>query len=309
MVDIVVFITGLLAATIQLSIPLLFGALGETFGQRSGVFNFAVDGIMLLGAFTSFTITYFTLNLWLGVIIGLATGALMGLIIAFMEVTARTNQAVTGVMWGIVLFGLVAFLIRSIFGGSFIKARVRFESISIPVLSQIPVIGPILFNHNVLVYLAFLLVPIFGIILFRTSFGLKTIAVGDKPQAADSLGVNVHRIRYLCVILSGTMAGLGGAYVSLASSNVLTETVIAGRGWIVIALVIFGMWSPYKIFGGVLLFSFVRALQLWLQAIGVGIPSEFMAMIPYMLPIVALLFVSRKRSAKPESLAQPYIRE
>ena len=302
------FLIGLLAATIRLSAPILYASLGEAVGQRSGVLNLSVEGMMIMGAFGGFSAVYFTGNLWLGVLVAMILGGLTALIMAFMSVTARVNQAVAGVMIGIFGWGFVAFLMRVVLGGSYIPARERFEAINIPVLSQIPVLGPILFSNNILVYLAFLIVPILAFLLSHTNFGMKIIAVGENPEAADTLGINVSLVRYLAVIFGGIMAGLGGACLSLAYTKVFSEDIIAGRGWIAIALVVFGGWNPYKILGGVLLFSLVDALQLRLQGLGFMIPYQFFIMLPYLLTVVALIIVSRRATA-PASLGKPYTRE
>lgn len=302
------FFVGVLTATVRLGAPILFASLGEAFGQRSGVLNLSVEGMMTMGAFGGFTIVYFTGSLWLGVLAAMITSGLIALIMAFFSVTARVNQAVAGVMIGIFSYGLVAFLMSVIYGGNYTLARETFGAVNIPLLSQIPVVGPVLFKQNILGYSAFLLVPILWFFLFHTNSGMKIIAVGENPAAADTLGIKVYLVRYLAVIFGGMMAGLGGAYMSLAYSNTLSWDMIAGRGWIAIALVIFGRWNPLYILGGVLLFSFVDALQLNLQGLGFNIPYQFLIMLPYILTVVALIALSRKANA-PASLTKPYARE
>lgn len=302
------FVIGLFAATVRIAVPFLLAALGETISQRSGVLNLGVEGMMLMGAFSSFVGAYFTGSLWLGVFLGMIIGGLMGLLMAFMSVTLRANQVITGVIINIFSWGLVAYLTRVIFRASYIAAPVSFEPINIPVLSQIPVLGPILFQHNILVYLAIIFTPLTSFVLMRTTLGLKIRAVGENPQAADTLGVNVYAIRYLCVIFGGVMAGLGGTFLSLAYQNVFAEYMIGGRGWIAVALVIFGTWNPYKVFGGALLFGSINAFQLRLQAVGVKIPYEYLLMLPYILTIIALILIVRRKVGAPASLAVPYKR-
>lgn len=302
------FLVGILAATVRLSVPILFATLGEAIGQRSGVLNLSVEGMMTMGAFGGFTTVYFTGNLWLGVLASMILSGLIGLIMAFLSITARVNQAVAGVMIGIFSYGLVAFLMSVIYGGNYPLARELFGEITIPLVSQIPVVGPVFFKQNILGYSAFLLAPILAFFLFRTNSGTKIIAVGENPAAADTLGIRVYLVRYLAVFFGGVMSGLGGAYLSLAYSNTLSWDIVAGRGWIAIALVIFGRWNPLYILGGVLLFSFVDALQLNLQSVGFNIPYQLLNMLPYILTIVALISLSRKTTA-PSALGKPYERE
>lgn len=301
-----------LQATIRLSIPLLIAALGETFSQRSGVFNLGLEGMILMGSFGGFAGVYFTGSLWFGVFFAMVAGGLMGLLMIFMSASLRSDQTLTGVTIGILSAGLVGFLLRPIFGGTWISVPVSFESVHIPLLSEIPVLGQALFQHNILTYLGILLVPILAFVLFRTDLGLKIRAVGENPQAADTLGVNVYHIRYLAVILTGVLAGFAGAYVSLAYVRVFSEGIIARRGWIALALVTFGRRSPYKILAGALLFGFVDALQIRLQGIpGFPIPYEFLLMMPYILSIVFLVITVRSGGGQqaPKALGVPYKRE
>jgi simple sugar transport system permease protein len=236
----------------------------------------------------------------------------MGLLMVFMSATLRSDQTLTGITIGILSMGLVAFLLRPIFGGTWIPTPISFEAVHIPVLSEIPVLGPALFQHNFLTYLGILLVPILAFVLFRTDLGLKIRAVGENPQAADTLGVNVYLIRYLSVIFTGAMAGFAGAYISLAYVKVFSEGIIASRGWIALALVTFGRRSPYKILGGALLFGFVDALQIRLQGIpDFPIPYEFLLMLPYILSIAILVITVRAGGEQeaPKALGIPYKRE
>ncbi len=302
------FVVGFLHATIRVSIPVLIAALGETFAERSGVLNLGLDGIMLTGAFGGFTVTYFTANLWLGLLVGVAIGGVLGFLMAFMSVTLKTNQVINGLMIGILSYGLVTFLLRIIFNTSYVSSPYFFEPINIPVLSQIPVLGQILFQWTPLTYILLAMVPISAFILYQTTVGLKIRAVGENPEAADIAGINVSFIRYACVVLGGMMAALGGAYFSLAYVPIFTEQGLSGWGWIALALVIFGKWNPYWIFAGSLLFSFVDALQIRLQyTLNYVIPFEFLGMLPFILPLIALAI--RKKVDAPESLAKPYNRE
>lgn len=300
------FIIGVLAATVRMATPLLFAGLGETFGQRSGVLNLGLEGIMAVGALAGFGGAYFFGSPWAGVATGLLAGGLFGLVMALMSVGLQANQVITGVMLFIIAGGLVTFLNRVVFGGSYIPPRTAgFEALPIPVLSEIPVLGPILFRQNVLVYLAFLLVPLLAAVMTHTTWGLRIRAVGDNPRAADSLGVNVYAVRYWAVIFGGALAGLGGAFLPLGYMNMFADNITAGRGWIAIALVIFGRWNPYMVLAGSLLFGGVDAIQLRLQALGLAVPYQFMLMAPYVLTILALLSM-RGRVEGPGALTVPY---
>ncbi len=305
MIDLIdeVFLIGFLASTIRLASPILLAALGEIFGQRSGILNLGIEGIMLMGALGGIVGAAFTNNIWLGIILGTVSGVAMGLLMAFLSVTFRVNQVLSGLSIYYLGLGLSTFLYRP-----FAPLRVTpLEPVSIPLLSQIPVIGPALFQQDALAYLTLILVPVFGIVLFRTTFGLKVKAVGENPKAADTLGINVYRTRYLCVILGGALAGLAGAYLPLALTGIFFEGMTVGRGFIAVAIVYFGKWSPYRTLVGGLVFGGAFALQIKFQALGVAIPYQFLLMLPYILTVVVLVIVSRKARG-PASLGIPYER-
>jgi len=304
------FLIALVASGIRLAVPVLLAVLGEIFAERSGVLNLGLEGIMAVGAFAGFAVAFTLENAWLGVLAGLLAGGLMGLIMAFFSVTLQTNQVITGISLVILGQGASAFLYRQIFGVSSRPPRVEgFAELTIPGLSQIPVLGPILFKHNVVVYLAVILVVLSWVALFRTTWGLKVRAVGEYPSAADTSGVNVARIRYTCVILGAALTGLGGSFLSVAQMRMFLENMIAGRGWIAIALVIFSRWRPSLALAGAVLFGVADALQFRLQALGfAAVPYEFLLMLPYVLTILVL--VSRSgRGAGPAALGEPYIKE
>jgi general nucleoside transport system permease protein len=295
------------ATAIRLATPYIFAAIGETFAQRSGVLNLGVDGIMLMGAFFGFYAVHVTGSLLIGVLAALLVGFLMGLLMAFISVTLKAEQGISGI--GLYLFGLgmSELLFQKLIGTP--QSVAGFPRIKIPVLSDVQFlgIGEIFFNHNLLVYLAFALVPISAYVLNRTTFGLMIRAVGQNPQAADAMGINVGRIRYASVILGGMMAGLAGASLSIALLNVFQQNLTSGLGFIAVALVYFGGWRPFGVLAGAMLFSFVNALQLQISAIGVDIPSEFAVMAPYVITIIALIFAS-KRTEKPTALTKPFER-
>jgi ABC-type uncharacterized transport system permease subunit len=300
-----VVIVGILSSAIRLATPYLFASIGEAFSQLSGVLDLGVDGIMLMGAYAAFFVVLNTGNLWLGVLAALVVGLLMGLLMSLISVTLKAEQGISGI--GLYMFGLgLSSLLFKVTIGT-VKTVEGFQDIKIPILGDIPILGEVLFNNNVLVYLAFLLVPVAWLILDKTTWGLKIKAAGQNPAAADSLGVNVNRVRYMSVCLGAMLAGLAGASLSIALVNLFQENLTAGAGFIAVALVYFGGWKPLGILGGALLFSTVTGIQLWLQVLGVNIPSDVAVMLPYLLTIVVLA-VSHNRAQQPAALNVPFER-
>jgi len=299
------FFIGILASGIRLATPYLYAALGETLSQRSGVLNLGVEGQMLMGAFAAFYVTFQTGNVWLGMLAAVVVGALMGLAMAFVSINLQAEQGISGI--GFYLFGLgMSTLLFQMLLGT-VETVQGFAPVHIPVLSDIPVIGEIFFRQNILVYIAFALVPIAQFVLQKTTLGLKIRAVGENPAAADSLGVSVATVRYVTVTLGGSMSGIAGASMSIGLLNVFQQNMTSGLGFIAVALVYFGGWRPFGVMLGALLFSMVNALQLRLQVQGVNIPSDLMVMMPYVLTVIALvLTVQRVRS--PSALTKPFER-
>ncbi len=299
-------IIGILASGIRLATPYLFATIGEMFSQLSGVLNLGVEGIMLMSAFTAFYVGKMTGNLWLGFGAALVMGALLGLLMAFVSVTMKAEQGISGI--GLYLFGLgMSDLLFQVTFGT-IQTINGFSRIDIPLLSNLPIIGRIFFSHNALTYLAFALVPISWFIINKTTFGIKLKAVGQNPAAADSLGVSVDKVRYSMVTLGGIMAGAAGASLSIALLNVFQQNMTSGIGFISVALVYFGAWSPIGILLGSLLFSTVNSLQLWIQALGINIPAELAIMMPYILTILALTLATQRAINKPAALTKPFTR-
>lgn len=298
-------IIGVLASGIRLATPYLYASIGETFGQRSGVLNLGVDGQMLLGAFAGFYVAFTTENLWLGLLAAMLVGCLMGLAMAFISVTLKAEQGISGI--GVYLFGLGMsdLLFQSTLGT--VETVKGFRPIHFPILSDLPVIGRIFFSHNILVYIAFALVPVSWFILNKTTLGLKIRSVGENPHAADSLGVSVSGVRYFTLILGGTLSGVAGASLSIALLNVFQQNMTNGLGFIAVALVYFGGWRPLGVMLGSLLFSMVNALQLWVQVLNIPIPSDVAVMMPYLLTILALV-VAVQRVRPPASLTKPFER-
>lgn len=303
--NITVFL-GILASGIRLATPYLFASIGEAFSQRSGILNLGVEGQMLLGAFFAFYVVINTGNLWLGVLAAMAVGALMGLAMGFVTINLHAQQGISGI--GFYLFGLgMSNLLFQLLVGS-VEYVSGFRRIELPLLSQIPIFGNIFFNQNILVYLAFLLVPIAWFVMNKTTLGLKIRAVGENPEAADSLGVSVARVRYFTTILGGTLSGLSGASLSIALLNVFQQGMTAGQGFIAVALVYFGAWRPWGVLAGAMLFSLINGLQLWIQVLGIPIPSEFATMMPYVLTILVLT-ASVSKVRMPSALTKPFERE
>ncbi len=327
---------GILTSGVRLATPYLYAAIGEMLGQRSGVLNLGVEGQMLMGAFAAFYVTYVTGNLGWGLIAALAVGALMGLAMAFVTVHLQAQQGISGI--GFYLFGLglsdllfqkLVGTVRTVSGFPKIELPVLgqipflgeiqklvgtvrtvsgFPKIELPVLGQIPFLGEIFFQHNLLVYLAYLLVPLAWFVLYKTTLGLKIRAVGENPQAADSLGVSVARVRYFTIILGGMLSALGGASLSVGLLNVFQQNMTSGMGFIAVALVYFGAWSPLGVLLGAWIFSMINALQLWMQILGVPIPSDIAIMLPYVMTILVLVFAALRTRA-PSALTKPFTRE
>lgn len=296
---------GIIYSGIRLATPYLYAAIGETFAQRSGVLNLGVDGIMLMGAFSGFFVAMETGSLLLGLLAAAGVGILMGLLMSVVSVTLQAEQGISGIGLNLFGLGMSTLLFKVTLGG--VESIRGFQPIRVPLLGDIPVIGDLFFNHNALVYGAFLLVPFATFILNKTTFGLKIRAVGQNPQAADTLGVNVKLIRYTTICIGGMMAGIAGSSLSLALINLFQENMTSGMGFIAVALVYFGGWRPWGVMAGALLFSFVNALQLWVQVKGIAIPSDIAVMLPYILTILALTFAGQ-RARQPQALTKPFER-
>jgi simple sugar transport system permease protein len=280
------FLAGLLGAMIRMATPIIFGTMGEIITERSGVLNLGIEGIMLMGAMTGFLTTLHTGSLWLGVLAAAVVGILLSLLMAFLSVILGLSQQV-----------------------SVSPPTVKpFSPLAIPLLSTLPVVGKAFFNQYSLVYIAFLLIPIIWVLLFKTSWGLVIRTVGENPLAADTVGINVNLVRTLCLAAGGALMGIGGAFLTLAHQNMFLIEVVGGRGWVCIAMVIFGNWNPIKGAGGALLFGLLDGLQLRLQGIWYKIPFHLFLVIPYLITIIALATMSRKTAA-PAGLLKPYRRE
>lgn len=303
MIDI---IESTLMATLRVATPLLLATGGQIFTQRSGVLNLGIEGMMLLGAFSGFYFAFLSDNLLVGVLGSLIAGGLLGLVMAVMTVKLGKNQSVSGIGIWLLGWGLSSYLLRVIFGTTGGTLSHRFQVIEIPLLSQVPILGAF-FKQNILTYLAIIFVVILGVVMFRTNFGLKVRSVGENPKAADAMGINVNRIRIICVIFGGALAGLAGAYLPLAEIGTFSEQMTGGRGWVVVALVVFSRYNPYSALSRALIFGLAIALSLQIQALGVVIPYQFLLMLPYLLTLIVLA-ITYKRTKPPASIGRPYKR-
>lgn len=294
------------AGGIRLAVPLLFASLGEMFGQRSGVLNLGVDGVMLLGAFGGYYAVLKTDNVWLGLLVGVGVGLVFGLVTAIMSVTLKAEQGISGI--GIYLFGLgFSDLLFQVWVGTPLPIK-AFPKIEIPGLSSIPIVGEMFFKHSAVVYIAFALVPLSMFIINRTTFGMKIRAVGENPEAADSLGVSVTGVRYATLLIGGTLAGVAGAALAI-DLKIFQQNLTNAAGFIAIALVYFGAWRPLGVMGGALLYGFVNSIVLQLKTLGI-IPrswSDIAAMAPAIVTILALVIVAQ-RFKPPTALTKPFER-
>jgi general nucleoside transport system permease protein len=296
----------LFTAAVRSSTPILYAALGGIFSERSGVLNIGLEGIMLISAFTAVVGSYFTNNPWIGVLCGVAGGTFAALIHAFMSINLRADQAIVGTGINIIGAGLPNFLLLKIWGRQGISPIVpRIGEWRIPILADLPIIGPILGQQSPLVYLALILVPVSWYVLFRTPYGLRLRSVGENPHAAETVGINVFMMRYSGVLLSGVLASLGGAFLSVSYLAQYVNLMTAGRGFIGLAAMIFGRWNPFGALFACLLFGFADALQAAAQATNVPIAPQFLLALPYVLTIVALIG-AMGRASPPAYVAKPY---
>jgi general nucleoside transport system permease protein len=302
------FFTDYLAASIRLAVPIAFAALGGMYSERAGILNIALEGMLLTGAFTGAAATFYTNNPGIGVMVAVVSGGLLGLLHAGLCVSLRVNQMVSGLAINLVVSGFTSFLARLVFAGDSAQKLAGITAIRIPGLANVPVIGELLFQQDILVYLLILLIAFSIYFLFYSSPGLTLRAVGEHPQAADTAGISVTKVRYLAVIASGCLASLGGAYLSLVQVKYFAEGMTAGKGFIAIAALIFGKWHPLGSGLASWLFGATEALQLRIQALGVNIPYQFLIMLPYIVALLALIGLVRK-SPPPAALGIPYNRE
>lgn len=310
-------LVSIMAIAIVAGASLVYATIGEIFTERAGVLNLGVEGMMIMGAVTAFAAAFHTESAWIGALTALIVGGAMALIHAFLTIHLHADQVVSGLALTLFGTGLSSFLGQRLGPEGMPLVGLigpRFRPVPVPLLSDIPVIGPMLFNQDLLVYVMYLFVPLSWFFLYKTRPGLHLRAVGESPQTADALGVSVVKLRYLYTVVGGMLVGLGGAHLSLAYTPGWTENLTGGRGWIAIALVIFATWDPARAVVGALLFGGVNAIQFRLQATGTTIPSSLLNMLPYILTVVVLVAVTwvesfQKRVGAPAALGLPYMRE
>jgi len=300
------FLVGLIAATLRVATPLIFGTLGELFCERAGILNLGIEGTLFLGAFVGFAVAFSSGSLWLGLLAAILAGILAGLLMGVLVVRLGVNQHVSGLGMTLLLTGLSLLGYRLLFGERSVQPSIAPFPKLAP-FGGLPVLGP-LFEQYALTYLAILLIPCVWYVLYRTTFGLNMRAVGENPEAADAAGIHVFRTRFAALAIAGGLMAAGGAFLSLAQLGSFIFGIVAGRGWVCIALIIFANWEPVRVLWGALLFGGVSALQLRLQSLGVKLPYELFLALPYLVTILALALAERSASA-PAALLKAYRRE
>ena len=303
------FVVSLFSASLRMATPLLFGVAGELINEKSGVMNLGIEGIMCLGGLVAFIVSYYTGNIYLGLLIGGAAGSMASLLVAVLSVSLGIDQVVIGLGVGFGASGLSYYVYRLCLGTPIIPPTVpAATNVHLPVLSDLPVIGPVLFQQNIMVYIALACMGIIAFVFYRTSWGLKIRTVGQNPMTADTIGVDVVKVRYACLLAGGFLIALGGGFLAVIQGNMFVHGLVAGRGWICIALVVFGGYRPGRCLFGALLFGFIDALQLRLQSVGVPLQYQYLAMLPYLITLLALVKGS-KTANYPAALKIPFRRE
>ena len=303
-------VVGLLGGAVGLAVPLVYGALGGVIGERAGVVNIAIEGQLLAGAFVAAIVGSLTDSPWAGLVAAVIASALVALVLGLFTITYRVNQVIVGVVLNVLVIGLTSFFYSEVLvpNAETLNSTVRFERLPIPLLERIPIIGPVLFNQTIVVYLMFLAVPAVWFALFRTRWGLRVRAVGEHPKAADTVGIDVLRTRYRAVLIGGAVVGFGGAFYTVVSINQFGREMTAGAGFIALAAVIFGKWDPLRAALAGLLFGFATNLQNVLSVVGSPVPSQFMLMLPYLVTLLAVAgLVGRSRA--PAASGTPYTKE
>jgi simple sugar transport system permease protein len=302
-----VVLISVLAATIRNATPLVFAAMGGMFSERSGVVNIGLEGLMLISAFAGVAGAYFTGSAWIGLLAALGAGTFFALIHAVMTVVFEADHIISGTAINLLALGGTGFLMQIVFDRGGTSPNIDgFDNVSLPLLSEIPILGPVFFEQSVLVYLMYALIPVTFFVVFKTPFGLRLRGTGESPEAVDTAGVSVTRMRIYGVALSGTLAALGGAYLSMGLLSAFTENMTGGRGFIALAALIFGRWNPVGAAGAAVLFGFAQAITF--RVGGDVIPQEFIQMLPYVLTILVLAGFGG-RAIAPAALGKPYRKE
>ena len=300
----------LLGNAIVLAIPIIFGGMAGVMSERVGVVNIAIEGQLLTGAFVAAVVSTLTGNLYVGLISAMVAGSLVSTVLAVFAVRYLVDQIIVGVVLNVLIIGMTNFLYSQWLtqDASGTNAPGTFEIVSIPVLSEIPILGPVFFENRITVFLAFLAIPLLWFVLFRTRFGLRARAVGEYPMAADTMGIGVSATRFWWVVMGGALAGLGGAALTIGNVGAFGKEMTQGQGFIALAVVILGRWHPIYMSAAALLFGFSIILRVWANQVSPGIPTDFIIMVPYLVTIIAVVgFVGRVRP--PASVGKPYVKE
>ena len=302
-------ITTLLAGSLALAVPLIFGSLSGALSERVGIINIAIEGQLLAGAFTSALVASITDSVLIGITAAMFAGALVASLLAVFSIKYLVDQIITGVVINVLIIGLTSFLFSTLLSDniSLLNQPPRFDRISIPLLGQIPIIGPVLFNQTLIVYLMYLAVAGVFLALFKTRWGLRLRSVGEYPKASDTVGIKVFRTRYMSVMIGGALAGLGGSFFTLGQVGAFGKEMTNGAGYIALAALIFGRWNPIYAAMAALLFGFALNLQYALQIVGSPLPSEFLLMLPYVLTVVAVAGLVGKVKG-PAAAGKPYVK-
>jgi simple sugar transport system permease protein len=303
-------VVGLLSGAVVLCVPIVYGALGGVIGERAGVVNIAIEGQLLAGAFTAAIVGSLTDSPWAGLVAAVVASVLVALVLGLFTITYKVNQVIVGVVLNVLVIGLTSFMYSQVLvpSAETLNATTRFERIPIPLLERIPLVGPVLFDQTIVVYLMFVMVFVVWFALYRTRWGLRVRAVGEHPKAADTVGIDVVRTRYRALLTAGAVAGIGGAFYTVVSINQFNREMTAGAGFIALAAVIFGKWDPLRAALAGLLFGFATNLQNVLSVVGSPVPSQFMLMLPYVVTLLAVAgLVGRSRA--PAADGVPYTKE
>jgi general nucleoside transport system permease protein len=304
------FVVTWLTASLRLAGPVLLAALGETFAEQSGVLNIGIEGTILLGALTSFLAVYYSGMVWLGLLAAVLVGIAANIFLAWMYVTIRASQVVAGLVFNVLALGVASAVYRRALGNSAVPESIAmFQPLHFPFLSNIPVVGPVLFGQTILFYLTIALAFVANFVLFRTNFGLALRASGENPAAADSAGISVYRMRYAGTLISGAAAGMAGGYLVLAQVGLFRETIVSGQGFIALGIVIFGRWHPLKATVAAIVFGACDALQLSLQIFGTHVPPQLLLALPYIVTILAISGLFGGKAVQPAALMAPYMKD
>jgi ABC-type uncharacterized transport system permease subunit len=303
-------VTRLIGGAVLLAVPLVFGALGGVIGERAGVVNIAIESQLLAGAFSAAVVGSITKNPYAGLFAAILAGVLVALVLGVFAITYRVEQVIVGVVLNVLVVGLTSFFYSEVLvpQAEQLNQTVRFTPVRIPVLADIPVVGPALFNQSLIVYIMYVAVPVVWFALYRTRWGLRLRAVGEHPKAADTVGIKVERTRYLALLIAGGVVGIGGAFYTVVSVSSFGKEMTAGAGYIALAAVIFGKWDPVRAAFAALLFGFASNLENALSVVGAPVPSQFMLMLPYVVTLLAVAGLVGK-SRGPAADGVPYVKE